>query len=355
MKRTIALTAALLFLTGCASTELNYNTIDLASTTNSLVTRQVLHNLAEFIDSDMAYPSQLVINSGTASTSDTLSASLTEPYTAAVTKVATLAATASTNPSTVMTGQTQSVRASQSLGLNGTDVRSQNWSYAPVTDSFKAWRLKALYRYVVDGDEAKLRRDYALINKAITHSRNQCLRDALKNDASVYAEAKNGSDVLFKSCVTSYGGGQTGPSMTYGSDSFSTMVPDSYYLRGPGCVLCRVPGERKLHVNSRLKGQWLHWRSLPGASGARSDTYVSGDQPIGSAGHYELFVDARQQDRLPDFAIFVLAAATQGDSGGSAGGTSAGASGGAAKGAAAAALVGCDPATLTNCQLIITP
>jgi hypothetical protein len=71
-------------LAGCASTELTFNTLDIASTTDDLMTEQVFHNLSDFIDSDLAYPTQLVIGSGTATTNDSLTANYTDPLTFAV-------------------------------------------------------------------------------------------------------------------------------------------------------------------------------------------------------------------------------------------------------------------------------
>src|SRR6266403_5084406 len=62
--------AALFALAGCASAQLNYNTVDLASTIDSLLTEQVLSNLAKFIDSPHAIPSQVGIAAGTVKTNN---------------------------------------------------------------------------------------------------------------------------------------------------------------------------------------------------------------------------------------------------------------------------------------------
>jgi hypothetical protein len=215
MKRDIRLLqgVVVLALGGCASAELTYNTLDLASSTDDLMTEQVFHNLSNFIDSDLAYPAQLVLGSGSATTSDTLSANYTNPLTAAIQTTSTVAAaslqvtntlakavstgssgnTTTTTAATQTTSplgpglQTQSGRASSSLGLGAQAVRSQLWSYVPVTDAFRAARLMALYHYVIYGSAypgnsvryaQAMREEYPLINRAVNRTESACLADA---------------------------------------------------------------------------------------------------------------------------------------------------------------------------------
>jgi hypothetical protein len=210
-------------LVGCASLELNYNTLDLASTTDDLMMQQVYHNLANFVDSDLAYPTQLVINSGAATTSDMVSANYTDPLSTAVQTTSQLVSTVAgastqttntlakavstgssgtTNTSTnavqvtvpngaslATTTGSQYSRASSSLGLGAQDVRSELWSYQPVTDAFRARRLMALYRFVVNSStpglgkdsERNLRTDYPEIHQTVNHSENDCLEDSTGN------------------------------------------------------------------------------------------------------------------------------------------------------------------------------
>jgi hypothetical protein len=239
---------------------LNYNTLDLGSTTNNLMTEQVLYNLSNFIDSDLAYPAQIVIGSGTASTSDTASVSVTAPLSNAVTDTAQIVSTAAMSPSVAKTNINQGVASARSLGVIGTDVHSQNWAYAPVTNPFQALRLMALYRFVVDHDKARLKRDYPKIYKAVSHSRTACLRD---KEGSIDADGKKatgstlGPNRDFTHCLTSYG--SDGATVTQGADTDTTMEPDPYYFRRPACVLCtplKSMKEKGLVVNPRLKGEW---------------------------------------------------------------------------------------------------
>jgi hypothetical protein len=85
---------AAIFLCGCASTIPHDKTLDLASTTDTLLTRQIGYNLSNFLDSEFAFPAQIVVNSGTATTADTLTPTLTAPIAKQVTNTGQLVATA---------------------------------------------------------------------------------------------------------------------------------------------------------------------------------------------------------------------------------------------------------------------
>ena len=350
----------------CASTELNFNTLDLATTSSNLITGQVLYNLANFIDSNLTYPSQIVINSGSATTSNSIGASFSTPLSTAITDVTQIVRTVSAAPSTVLTGSRQGVTAGSSVGPSISDGRNQNWAYTPVTNAFQAARLTALYHFAVDNDETELRRNYPLLFQAVSHQRNICLTDNFGRPITVtYVPAKPDPTkpdappppaqfkyTAFTRCLTSWAQGGSGNatiSTSAGTDTFSTMRPDPYYLQGPNCVLCSSRHYRRsnsLEVNPRLKGGWLRWRALPGASGFRPDTYEPGDISLGQFGHYELFIDRNQQEKLPVFVVFILAASTQTDSG-TAGSTGA-SQGGSGAGAKSAVQALFAP---TNCQL----
>jgi hypothetical protein len=114
-----------------------------------------------------------------------------------------------------------------------------------------------------------------------------------------------------------------GPSLTQGTNTYTSMEPDPYYMQGPGCVICNdAPGR----INRALSGGWLHWRALPGAPPThKPDNYKpETDVFLGIHGHYAFFVKSRDNlKNVPKFAMLILAAATQSDTGnaGGAGGT----------------------------------
>lgn len=337
MKKATAVACAM-GLFGCASTELNYNTLDIASASDTLLTRQTLFNLANFLDSEVALPAQIVISTGTETTADTANLSATSPLTNAVTRTAQAVNTISSSPSLAVTNLTTGVTAGAGISGGAQAVRTQNYSFQLITDPNEMWRLKALYRFIVDGNEKKFVESYPLLYKTISLQRNACLTDASNHNAIVYGTAvtqdpKTGiPGKPFTSCVTSVSGTGT-PTMTVGQNTYSVLVPDEHYLTGPTCIVCErwIAGKRKRVANENLKGGWLHWRSLPGAN--RPDNFTGSDIPIGQSGHYQFFVPAAQAEKFADFSIFVLSASTQTDStisGGAGGGNAAGAGGAAA-------------------------
>ena len=64
-------------VTGCASTQLNYNTADLASSLGSLMKSQIFYNLAQALNDPDFVPSQVTISIGTAQTLNAVNPTLT--------------------------------------------------------------------------------------------------------------------------------------------------------------------------------------------------------------------------------------------------------------------------------------
>jgi hypothetical protein len=123
-----------LFLLGCASTQLNYNTLDLASTVDNLVTSQVLTNLAKFIASPHAIPSQVTITTGTATTNNTISPSINTPANALTTTTSMAALTAAATRSTTVTNVGTNTTPNTGLTVTVTDQWTQTWGMSPITD-----------------------------------------------------------------------------------------------------------------------------------------------------------------------------------------------------------------------------
>jgi hypothetical protein len=329
--RVLALSVAFSsLLSGCANTLLNKNTLDLASSTDDLIQKQVLFNLANFIDSDLAYPSQVVVSTGTAATTDSISANVSTPLQSGLQATNQVAATVGATASRSQTLTAASTRAIPTAGASGSDSRTQNWSYSAITNPFEAARLMALYRFAVDNDGAKLKRDYPLIYKSISINSTLCVLDTDGKPINVSQEPPPVIDPKsppvnpvithrYTRCATSLGSnGSTGVSQ--GSQSMSQMIVDTYYMKRPLCVLCGSP--HSMYVNPELTGNWLHWKSLPGAY--RPDNYQEGDTPLGQYGHYELYTS--HPEKYAKFALFSLAAATLSDTSGSGGGGGAGGS-----------------------------
>jgi hypothetical protein len=71
-----------LFVSGCSSTQLNYNTLDLATSVGDIQTQQVLYNLSIILDDPAAIPTHIDLSDGTASTTNSIEPSISFPIAA---------------------------------------------------------------------------------------------------------------------------------------------------------------------------------------------------------------------------------------------------------------------------------
>lgn len=141
-----AILGAVALLAGCASTQLKYNTLDVASSVPEIYTKQVLSNLSRFIDEPQAIPSQVDLQAGTIQTSNSVTPSISTPLSRSVTR----------NGSNIITGFTT---AGVTLSANASDTWQQNWNVAPVNDAVVLRKMRTLYRHVIYRDritEAKI-------------------------------------------------------------------------------------------------------------------------------------------------------------------------------------------------------
>jgi hypothetical protein len=127
---------AALLLGGCASAQLNFNTVDVTSSFADLMTRQVLANLSRYIDDPEALPAQADIAAGTVQTSNSVTPAITGPLTQSIAFGATGAITSSAVTGASTTG-------------TFSDAWQQNWNLAPITDANTLRNLRAIYRYAV--------------------------------------------------------------------------------------------------------------------------------------------------------------------------------------------------------------
>jgi hypothetical protein len=305
--KSFLLLAVVVLVSGCASTQLNYNTLELGSTADKLLAQQVLHNIEKFIDSDTAIPAQITITSGTASTTNSLSPSFTSPLDNAV---------QTTVAATTRAFSFQGTRPAASASLSGSDTWAQNWGYSPITDAYQMRRLRALYRFAIDGDAEAFVHRYPLLYKSVTINRPQCVYDdagQVKLKFEPGNPGSNGIDRQINLCATAYSSNST---FQVGATTISDnkLVPDEHYLRGPACIVCLRHGrygKGRLTKNENLQAGWLRWVNLPGAGNLAQRPPAPGDQSMGVYGHHELFVAQGQGDKFVEFTMFVLAASTQ--------------------------------------------
>jgi hypothetical protein len=260
----------------------------------------VLFNLEKFIDNDAAIPAQIVVTSGAASTTNSVTPSIAAPLGSQITSVAGKA--------------TQFLKNPASLTVNASDTWSQNWGFAPITDAFQMRRLSALYRFAIDGDSAAFVRRYPPLYKSVTITRPECLHDAQGAVRLTVQPAQtpgtSGAERKASLCATSTGQGGA-LQVTAATLSANELIVDDHYLQGPACIVCLRHGRRV--PNENLRAGWLRWVNLAGASNHDERPPLPGDRTLGVYGHHELFVAQGQGEKLAEFTMFVLAASTQTD------------------------------------------
>jgi len=145
MWRSVGHVAVCLLVGACAAKQLNSNTLDLAASLDSLTTKQVLYNLGRALDDDSFVPSQVSIAAGSASTTNSVSPSVSIPLTPSSSVTTT---TSFSNP---QSGGVSAQAGLASVGLNVAvqDLWQQGWTLDPVGDADQLRRLTALYRYAV--------------------------------------------------------------------------------------------------------------------------------------------------------------------------------------------------------------
>jgi hypothetical protein len=128
---------------GCASTQLNYNTADLASSLSSLAKTQILYNLAQAISDPEFVPSQVTISIGTAQTSNSVAPSISVPLgpSIAITNRVTGGTRTSTQVANAVT------TAAPGIGLQVTDAWNQSWTMVPANSAKQLRRLRTIYQF----------------------------------------------------------------------------------------------------------------------------------------------------------------------------------------------------------------
>jgi hypothetical protein len=128
-------------LAGCATAQLNYNTMEIASTVESLQTRQILNNISKFIDDPDTIPDQIAIGSGNVSVTNSVTPNVSGTL-------------SSTNVVAAARSTTRVV--SQVLGASGSDQWTESWGISPISDGDALRRLRALYLFVANHDSSEL-------------------------------------------------------------------------------------------------------------------------------------------------------------------------------------------------------
>ncbi|WP_315927509.1 hypothetical protein [Mesorhizobium sp. SP-1A] len=232
---------AVLSVIGCASQQLNYNTMDIAKNSDDLLTTQIVHNLSNYITNPIAVPAQINIDSGASTTPYSVNPSVSIP----ISPASAVANAFSSAQGGSLSGSVTRTRSAAGATLGGSNSWNQSYGFETVTDSERFARLNALYRFAVTGDPRVLR-DYPPIHKTVTVNkcigRTASVADQAKPDDKPKPKDADGVQLNSGQCVvnsTYQSGALPGkPALSVAPDqsSDSRLVPDEYFLRGPGCA-----------------------------------------------------------------------------------------------------------------------
>ena len=239
MVRRVFCVALCLLSAACASTQLNSNTTDLASSLSSLAKTQILYNLAQAITDPEFVPSQVTISVGTAQTANSVSPSVSVPLgpSFAVTNRMTTGGGRGGNQLSNI-----STNAAPGLGIQVTDAWNQSWTMVPANSANQLRRLRTLYQFAT-GTLARREPAKELTEK---EAERQFLCDYAIQSLAVQPDSP-GSNVRYRvdDCL----------------DSSGTLTTRLYYAdpsftQGPNCVVCIEDLHEKSprpHLNPALK------------------------------------------------------------------------------------------------------
>jgi len=318
-------------LAGCASAQLNLNTLDLASTVGDIQTQQVLYNLSLLRDNPAAIPTHVDLTTGTASTTNSIAPTFGVPIDAGITAATTIARAVAASPSTTTTTQTTSSLASATATTQLQDQWSQSWAYDPVISGDELRRLRLIYKYglglISDGDFI---RGYPLIEKPQTIAYSgggdsgQIYNDPVYcPNIGLRASTGTTEDVTRKQ--------QSGPGAAKcASISINIQIPDEHFLHEPSCIVCI--GDHKIYtlraaeyVNPSLSALHGGWLIVDPEEISPPDTKF-----LGFYAKHRLYVRQRDLEKLAEFTLFVLSATEQSEAAPTSSSSGAGGGGGAA-------------------------
>lgn len=283
---------------GCASTQLNHNTADLASSLNSLTKKQIFYNLAQAIEDPEFVPSQATISIGTAQTANSVTPSISVPL--APPFATTTRFTSAANPSAQYGAQIGAI--SPTLGLQVTDAWNQSWTMVPANSSNQLRRLRALYQYVT-GTLPRRNPGGADLSQEEAEKQFLC-----EYPVQILQVSPTSDNLVFR-----LEGCHDNPP---GSPRSRVIHADPTFMQGPNCIICIDDYNAKSlrpYVNPNLKYHFVR------ASAKKTDDmvkvgehgmaafYVCG-MPQGNCGlvaHQEPF-DGRKA--FSDFILFVYEA-----------------------------------------------
>ena len=243
-----------LVLAGCAHTQLNLNTLDVAGSIDTLYREQALTNLSRFIDDPNTIPSQVDISTGQVSTTDGLTGSGSFPIGNQVTK----------NGATLVAQTIVEQVRSLTLGLSGS--WTQYWSIAPISDANTLRRLRAVYRYAICHNDQELRQNYDL---SLIAGNGSFVIDASRLTGPRCVICLDFDKIRNISSEKTTAGTKHSPNTNDGQDTTKLLQQ----------IVANQQGfENKTSINGRLPHRnWLYWTT--DVSSSLSEQHAQSERP----------------------------------------------------------------------------
>jgi hypothetical protein len=327
-------------LGGCASTQINYNTLDIASTFDSLITKQVVFNLKKTQLDPFSIPAFVKVASQTASTTNSVSPTFTFPLSPTTTAVTQLASAATTT----LTGSKTLATAGRGLSLAASDQWSQTYSLSAVIDPDQLRRLRSLFRFATGQlNQSEFEATYPLIET----SGAGAAPEATVTTVSLEVEGK----------PITVATGVTPPPVpkertvylrrTFATDAQGNVLgytyviarPDLTFIKPPGCIMCDYGATLRKEdlpyiTDPKILAAWrdplTSLRILQMNTNLHQDFLYNGNLPDEEAvlapanGLDALAVRASQLKYFYEFVLFVEEASSQGTGSPASGGQSEG-------------------------------
>jgi hypothetical protein len=337
---------SILTLTSCASSQVNYNTLDIASTYDQLITKQVTFNLRKTYENPYGIPAFVKVSNQTATTQNSITPTFTLPLTDQIT-TALNGVGALTSRTSQFTGK--------SLSLSAVDQWNQTYTLSPIVDPDQLRRLQTLYQYVTKTIPPFAGRDadyvfestYPIIETSGSAQSNKSpdititITGAGKPvTVKPTREMSNGppkTQYVRRSIVFDENGNVV---VQNGRITFTWIPanPDITFVKQPGCILCdygailkdpeksaiadyatnkaKYDGAHELVKNVVLKNDWLYApNEAQGGPGA---------VPLPSSEFATLYVNSDRLKYFYEFVLFTQEAASQGTGSPTSGGQSEG-------------------------------
>src|ERR1700728_1755425 len=121
-----AIIVSFMVLSGCTATQLRYQTLNQAQTVESITEKQIFFNLGQFDQNPYAFPSQVTVIAGSASTTDSASPTFMTPLGMMTATTSQLAEMTTSSLATAAVTTPQTVATAVSTGASGTTTTTTN-------------------------------------------------------------------------------------------------------------------------------------------------------------------------------------------------------------------------------------